>query len=105
MCRRNHTHIDAMRPATAQALELLLLKHTEQLRLQCQRHISNFVQEQSSSISHFKAANFLGKGPRKRAFFVTEKFAFQQVKRNRCTIKLYKGASATCAKVVDRAGN
>src|SRR5262249_280272 len=105
MCRRNHTHIDAMRPATPHTLELLLLKHPEQLRLQTERHISDLVQEQSSGIRHFKAADFLCKGPGKRAFFVAEELTFQQVKGNRLTIELYERASATCAEVVDRAGD
>src|SRR6516225_10657845 len=105
MCSRNHAYIDAMRPATPHTLELLLLKHPEQLGLQSQRHISDFVQEQSSTISHFKAANFLCKGPGKRAFFVAEEFTFQQVKGNRRAIELYERASAACAEVVDRAGD
>src|SRR6516164_7538876 len=105
MCSRNHSYIDAMRPATPHTLELMLLKHSEQLRLQGQRHISDFVQEQSSGIRHFKAANFLRKSPGKRASFVAEEFAFQQVKGNRRAIELYEGATAACAEVVDRAGN
>src|SRR5690348_14914913 len=105
MCRRYHTHIDAMRPATSYALELLLLKHPEQLGLQSQRHVPNFVEEQSSRISHFKAANFLRKSPGKRALFMAEEFAFQQVKGNRRAIEFYERASAARAEVVDRAGD
>src|SRR6516162_10851999 len=105
MCSRNHAYIDAMRPATPHTLELLLLKHPEQLRLQSQRHISDFVQKQSSGIRHFKAANFLRKGPGKRAFFVAEEFAFQQVKGNRRAIELYERSSAALAGVMNGPGD
>src|SRR6516162_1877498 len=70
-----------MRSSTSQTLELLLLQDPQQLGLQRQRHISDFVQEQSPTVSHFKAADFLRKGPGKRAFFVAEEFAFHKLQR------------------------
>jgi hypothetical protein len=104
MCRRHYTDVDAMRPATPYTLELLLLKHSKQLRLQGQRHISDFVQKQSSTIGHFKAANFLRNGARKRALFVAEELAFQEIKGNRRAVELYERVSASRAQVVNRAG-
>src|SRR6516225_7148298 len=94
-----------MRSSTSQTLELLLLQDPQQLGLQRQRHISDFVQEQSPTVSHFKAADFLRKGPSKRAFFVAEEFAFQQVKGNRRAIELYERSSAALAGVMDGPGD
>src|SRR5215469_4456999 len=94
-----------MRSSTSQTLELLLLQDPQQLGLQRQRHISDFVQEQSPTVSHFKAADFLRKGPGKRAFFVAEEFAFQQVKWNRRAIELYERSSAALAGVMDVPGD
>src|SRR6516162_1067834 len=102
---RNQPDIDAMRPATSQTLELLLLQNPQQFRLQTQRHISDFVQEQSSSIGHFEAANLLRHSPSESTLLVSEEFAFQQVKRNGGAIQLHKRATAACADVVNGTGN
>src|SRR5260370_32292548 len=59
MSRRNHPHVDAMRAATTQTFELLLLQHPQQLRLQRQRNIPYLIEEQCPLVGHFETANFL----------------------------------------------
>src|SRR5258708_18072522 len=48
--RSNDANIDSRGARTAYGLELTLLKHTEQLGLKLQWHISNFIEEQSAPI-------------------------------------------------------
>ena len=47
--RGNDTHIDSRGARAAYWFELTLLEHAEQLRLKFQRHISNFIEEQSAA--------------------------------------------------------
>ena len=93
-----------MRTATSQTLKLLLLQNPQQLRLQSQGQISDFIQKEGPCIGHFEAANFLNDSPSEGAFLVSEEFAFQQVKRNGGAIQLYERTSAACADVVNGAG-
>src|SRR5229473_5989416 len=59
MSRRNHAHVDAMRAATSQTFELLLLQHPQKFRLQRQRNIPYLIEEQCPFVGHFETANFL----------------------------------------------
>src|SRR5262249_1850913 len=71
--RRHQANITAVRPAAAETLKFLFLKDAQQLRLQCQRQISNFIQEKRSCMSHLEAANFLCDGSSKCALLVAKK--------------------------------
>jgi len=70
--RCHQTHIDAMCSPTAKPLKFLFLQDTKQLRLQCRRQISNFVQEKCPRISHFESPNLLRYGPGKSTFLVAK---------------------------------
>src|SRR6516164_1391527 len=72
MGRRHQTDINAMRTSTAQTLKLLLLQDAQQLRLQCRRQISNFIQEKGPCMCHFEAPNLLCDSPGKGAFLVAK---------------------------------
>ena len=68
--------IDANRPGAAEPFELLLLQHTQQLRLQLQRNIADLVQEERAAVRHLEAADPLGDCPGKGALLVSEELAF-----------------------------
>src|ERR1700751_688526 len=102
---RNQPDVDAMRPATSQTLELLFLQDPQQLRLQRQGQISNFVQEKGPCVGHFEAANFLRDSPRESALLVSKEFAFQQVKGNGGAIQFHERPTAACADVVNSTGD
>jgi len=72
-----------MRAAAPETLELLLLEYTQQLRLQWQWDISDFIEEHCPSVGNFETADFLGDSPcelallmpketRKKGFATTE---------------------------------
>src|SRR5712691_1670159 len=94
-----------MRTAASQTLKLLLLQDPQQLRLQGQRNISYFIEEQCPPVSHFETANFLRDRSGESALLVPKQFALQQVKGNGRAIHLYEGASAARAHIVNGAGD
>jgi hypothetical protein len=94
-----------MRLTASKALEFLVLQDPEQLRLQRQGNVSNFVEKQSPSVRHVETANFLGERSGESALFVSKKFAFEQVKRDGSTIQLHERAPAPWADIVNGAGD
>src|SRR6266481_1222311 len=90
-----------MGPSAAQPLELLLLQHAEKLWLQGQWDVAHLVEEQRPLVRHLEAADLLRDRAGKRAFFVSKKFAFQQIEWDGGAIQLDEGAPATRAEVVN----
>src|SRR5215469_79276 len=76
-------------------------RNAQQLRLESQRQVPNFVQEESSGISHFEAANFLCDGPRKSTLLVSKQFALQEIEGYGSAVELYEWASAARAEIVN----
>src|SRR6266853_6787337 len=105
MSRRNHTHVDAMRAATSQTFELLLLQHPQQFRLQRQRNIPYLIEEQCPFVGHFETPNFLRESSGESTLLVPEEFAFEQVKRNSSAIQLDEWAPASWTDIVNGTGN
>jgi hypothetical protein len=60
-------------------LELPFLKHAQELRLEIEWHIADFVQKKSSSVRLLEPANAALDGAREGASDVSEQFGFQQV--------------------------
>ena len=54
--RRDHAHVDANGLAAADALELALLQHAQQLDLHVQRHVADLVEEQRAAVGELEAA-------------------------------------------------
>src|SRR6266436_3041802 len=86
---------------TAQSLELLLLQHAQQLRLQLRRDVAYFVQKQRAFVSHFEAPDLLRDGSGEGALLMTEQFAFLQIHWNRRAVQLNKWASAALTGIVN----
>ena len=74
----HHTHIDAMGMRAAQPFELLLLQNPQQLRLQFERNIANFIQKYRAAVCGLETAYLLRHGACEGALFVTEELAFEQ---------------------------
>src|SRR5260370_25759329 len=100
MSRRNHTHVDAVRAATSQTFELLLLQHPQQFRLQRQWNIPYFIEEQCPFVGHFETANFLRESSGESALFVPKEFAFQQIKGNGGTGESFERVAAPWGAIV-----
>src|SRR5580700_7768613 len=59
MGRGDDTNVYFLCSRTSQPLELALLQHAKEFRLQLQRDITYFVQEQRALVGYFDPANFL----------------------------------------------
>ena len=70
--RRDDSYVHLDRVGSADALELLLLEHAQQLGLQVEAHLAHFVEEQSAEVGSlegaFDAPDCAGEG----AFLVAE---------------------------------
>src|SRR4029077_18957041 len=97
--------IHLVRTTAPQALEFLLLQHTQQLRLQRRRDVAYFVQQQRAFVSHFEAPDLLRDGTGEGTLLMTEQFAFQKIQRNGRAIKLYESAPAALTCIVNGVSN
>ena len=57
MCRGDDSHIDMDRFGTPQTLKLLLLNGTQQLGLQFQADVANFIQKKRTMIGELESAS------------------------------------------------
>src|SRR5215471_6681738 len=89
----------------SQTLELLLLQNAQQLGLQRERKIPDFIQKQCAGVGHFETANFLRDCSSKRTLLVSKEFALQQVEGDGSAIQLYERASAASAGVMNGSGD
>src|SRR5437762_12339634 len=94
-----------MRLTASKALEFLVLQDPEQLRLQRQGNVSDFVEKQSPSVRHVETANFLGERSGESALFVSKKFVLGWFKRHASTIQFTEGALAPWADIWNGAGD
>jgi|GEM_PF-6139309 len=101
----HHTNVNFLRSCTSQPLELALLQHAEQFRLQLQWDIAYFVQEQRALVRDFDPANLLSDGTGEGATFMAKKFAFEQPGGNGGTVELYKGSIPARTVTVNGARN
>ena len=79
--RRHHTGIRAQRARGAEALERVVLQHPQELGLQFEGQVADFVEKEGPPVGQFKAPETLRERAREGAFFVAEEFAFQEVGR------------------------
>src|SRR5262249_55715539 len=65
---------------SADALELVLLKHAEKLDLNIERNFADLIQEKRPPEGQLKAAHAPADRPRKRPLFVAEQFGLDQAR-------------------------
>src|SRR5208337_4415713 len=105
VCSRHDANINPNSAGSTQSLKLSFLQYAQELGLKFERNIADFVEEKGSVVSQFKAPDFLCDSAGKGAFFVAEKFAFEQAGRDRRAIDLDEGALPPPAQVVDGPGD
>ena len=93
--RSQNAHIGLYRARTAHPFEALLLQHAQQFDLHGQRHITDFVEEQRTTLSELKAPDTSRNRTGECALFMAEQLTFQQVGRNRTTIDGHKRFACT----------
>src|SRR5258706_16398756 len=97
----HHAHIDTMRIRAAQPFKLLLLQDPQQLSLQFQRNIADFIQKQGAPVCRFETANPLRHSSSEGALFVAEELAFEESQRNRRAVQLHEWSIASLAVLVN----
>src|SRR5580700_5848891 len=102
---RDQPYVDADRMSAAYPLELPILQHAQELRLQFQGKVANFVQKQRAPVGQFQSPDFLADCPGKCAFLVPEQFALQKPGRNCRTIDFEEAPILTCTHAVNGAGD
>src|SRR6202030_1949798 len=101
--RRDYSHVNVERLISADTLELLLLQHAQQFGLRLQRHIADFVEEESAAVGCFELALAARDRAGESSFFVTEQLALDQLARERRAIDRDKRLARARAPKMNRA--
>src|SRR5262249_18238135 len=101
----DHAHIDARTLVAADRADFLFLQNTQQLGLHFERELTNFVQENRSTVGRLEQAGPGFQGARESAPLVSEEFALNESGDERSAIDGYKWAIGERAAEVDSAGN
>src|SRR5260370_18144009 len=78
IARHDDTNIDPRGADAAYSLELAFLEYAKKLGLKLQRHVSNFVEEQRSTIGQRKTTRVRTNCAGESSALVSEEFAFQK---------------------------
>ena len=92
-----------MRLLAADALELALLQHAQQLRLQARRHVANLVEEQRALVGQLEAAELALDRAGERALLVPEQLGLEQRLGSAPQLTLTNGPLRALRARVDRA--
>src|SRR2546427_6537881 len=101
--RCDQSRVRAERTAAPQSLELALLEHAEELRLEIEGDLSYFVQEDCPAVGELEPSDALRDRAGEGAFLVAEQLALQQSRWDRGAVQLHESLRAPWAQVVDRA--
>src|SRR3546814_2991743 len=104
MRRRNDANIDAAHLAAADADDRPILQHAEQLDLHVEAHVADFVEEERAALARLEMADPARGGPGERAFFLAEKFGFDEVGGDGAAIDRRQDLAGADDFVVDGAG-
>src|SRR6185436_17268063 len=88
---------------TTDPLELLLLDHPEELGLEIETHLRDFVQQQSPAVGSLERALSPGGGAGEGPLLVPEERALDQALRHRGAVHRDEGRLSTRALLMDRA--
>src|SRR5207237_6661576 len=81
--RANNSYIDMDLLRATNSLELSLLDRAEQLCLQREVHISDFIEEERAAIGYFELAELASNGTGEASFLMTEELTLEQFVRDR----------------------
>ena len=102
-CYEANIHFACM--CASQPFKFSLLQGAQQLRLNLDRNISHFIQEQGALIGQFHTPYLLANGAGESSLFISKQFAFEQTGRNGGAVQLHEGALFAAASVVNGAGD
>ena len=101
--RRNHPDVDAPRRVLAHSLELPFLQHPEELSLEFDRDLPDFVEEERAAVGGLEPSRAVAQGAGECALGMAEELAFEQFARDRCTVHANQRSMAPRTQVVQRA--
>ena len=90
--RGDQPHVHPDRPVAADALELSLLDHPQELRLQLQRQLADLVEEQRAAVGGLEPPLALGDRPGEGAPLVAEELALDERRRQGGAVRPNEGA-------------
>src|ERR1700685_3401468 len=105
MGRRDKANVNMNGLVAPQPLELMFLQRAQQLRLQLQTNVANFIQEQRAVIGNFKTAAFLHQSAGERTLLMSEQFACDKPGWNSSAIETHERPVSSWTKVMDCARN
>src|ERR1700723_4519088 len=102
---RYYANIDFNGLRAADGFEFTFLQHPQECNLSVQRHLADFVEENSSSVGEFKSTEAALHRPGERALFVAKKFGRNQRWGKSCAVHAHEGALRPTRSVMDGAGD
>jgi len=103
VCGGDDAHVDARGTAAAEPIELSLLEHSEEFRLELERKISDFVEEERSAVCQLEASSLAHARTGEGAALVPEQFALDERGGQGRTVQGDESVVAPCAPLMDRA--
>jgi hypothetical protein len=103
--RGDDAHVDLLRGVGADGLNGLLLDAAQDLRLERQRHVPDFVEEQRAAVGLCEAPLAVAGGARERASGVAEQLAFEELFGDGGAVDGHEGGFGPRAAVVDGLGH
>ena len=100
---REHAHIERDRRAAAEALDFALLQDAQQLRLQRQRHLGDFIEQQRAALRLLELAGMRGVRAGEGAALVAEQHGFEHVLGNRGAVDGDEGLRGARRAAMDEA--
>src|SRR5262249_32725568 len=88
----------------AQSSNLRSLDGSEELRLQCQIEVADFVDEKGPTVCLLEEPSSRSYSTRERSAFVTEQLGFDEVGRHGCAVEDHVGTGGSWTRLVDRFG-
>ena len=95
-------HVDLARAIVTHPLELALLQHPQELRLQLERHLSDLVEEQRPAVGELESSDAIAMSAGERAAHVAEELALEELAGNRGAVHPHERAIGATAPLVDR---
>src|SRR5205823_3027612 len=100
--RGDDARVDVDLLVAADAPELPLLEHAQELDLQLDRHLRDLVEKDRAALGHLEVALALPDGVGERALFVTEDLRLDEERRNGAAVECDEWLAAPARERVDR---
>src|SRR6188474_3064387 len=100
----NNADIDVDSSTTAHLFKLAFFKHSQQLGLQVERQLTNFVEENGAAVSNFKTSRPSSPGTGKRTFLMTKQLTLDQWSGKCGAIDFHQRSFMTRTKFMDSMG-